>query len=264
MTKPSKRISPPIGQVKDFWEENPLCAASIDFEPGSHKFFKKYDYLREINEPPVFAKELHEYDHFNDKRILEVGCGNAYTLSKYAEHGAEVFGIDITETAVNVSKQRFNFLNLNGNFRVGNAEELPFDSDYFDCICSMGVLHHVPDAKKAVSEIYRCLKPGGRLIVMFYNRNSIAYRIGMPIRSLLTGKSLQKLVNEVDGVGNPKGDVYSKKELQQLLSNFRYLEMFTGHFKPWMLPKIGFLIPKSIRSMLGKKWGWFLYAKGYK
>jgi ubiquinone/menaquinone biosynthesis C-methylase UbiE len=264
MTISSNIGSPTLEQVKEFWEKNPLCAAAIDAEPGTPEFFRKYDSLREINEPPMFAKSLHEYDRFEGKRVLEVGCGNAYTLGKYAQFGAEAYGLDITESAAEISRQRFEYQQLKGEFRLGNAEELPYESEYFHCICSMGVLHHVLHTKKAVSEIHRCLRPGGTLILMFYNRNSILYRIGMPIRSLLTGKSLQQLVNEVDGTGNPKGEVYSKKELEGLLHQFSSLKMFTGLFQPWMLPLIGGFIPLSGREKLGRKWGWFLYAKGKK
>jgi SAM-dependent methyltransferase len=250
-----------LEEIKAFWEKSPVSTAAIDAEPGTPAFFKLYDKLREVNEPPGFAKSLHEYDQFAGKRVLEVGCGNAYTLGKYAEHGGDVYGVDITETAVKVSRQRFEFQGLNGDFRVGNAEDLPYEADYFDCICSMGVLHHVPDPEKAVSEIYRCLKPGGRLIVMFYHRNSLLYRVAMPIRSVLTGKSLQQLVNEVDGAGNPKGDVYSKRELRDLLGDFRDIEMFAGLLQPSILRS---LLPSFLVQPLGKKWGWFLYAKGRK
>lgn len=256
-----KRNLIPLEEIKAFWEKSPLSTAAIDAEPGTSAFFDQYDKLREANEPPGFAKSLHEYDQFAGKRVLEVGCGNAYTLGKYAEHGAEVYGIDITDAAIKISQERFKYEGLNGNFRVGNAESLLYESDYFDCICSMGVLHHVPDPEKAVSEIYRCLKPGGRLIVMFYHRNSLLYRVAMPIRSVLTGKSLQQLVNEVDGAGNPKGDVYSKRELRDLLGDFRDIEMFAGVLQPSILRSF---LPSFLVQPLGKKWGWFLYAKGRK
>jgi ubiquinone/menaquinone biosynthesis C-methylase UbiE len=214
-----------------------------------------------MNEPPDFARILHEYDRFSGNRVLEVGCGNSYTLGKYAQAGAQVYGVDVTETAVELSLQRFEYQNLTGDFIVANAEDLPYESDFFDCICSMGVLHHVPDTEKAVSEIYRCLKPRGRLIMMVYHRDSIPYRVVLPLRRLLTGKSLQQLVNEVDGAGNPKGDVYSKREMQQLLNQFRELEIFCRLVQPRTLNR---LLPVGISEKLGTKFGWFLYAKGYK
>jgi ubiquinone/menaquinone biosynthesis C-methylase UbiE len=261
VTTPPIKHPPSITEVKGFWEDNPLSTAAINCSPGSPEFYQIYDSLREMNEPPDFAKILHEYDRFSGKRVLEVGCGNGYTLGKYARAGAEVYGIDVTETAVDISRKRFGYQKLKGDFIVGNAEALPYESDFFDCVCSMGVLHHVPDTEKAVAEIHRCLKPGGRLVVMVYHRDSIPYRFVMPLRSLFTGKSLQQLVNEVDGVGNPKGDVYSKKELKELLVHFKELEIFCGLLQP---QKLRCLLPTSIGERLGTKWGWFLYAKGYK
>jgi ubiquinone/menaquinone biosynthesis C-methylase UbiE len=190
-----------------------------------------------------------------------VGCGNAYTLAKYAERGAHVHGVDVTEAAIRISRRRFEYQNLKGDFIVGNGEELPYKSDYFECICSMGVLHHVPDPEKAVSEIHRCLAPGGRLIVMFYHKNSVLYRIAMPIKSLLTGKDLRQIVNEVDGIGNPKGEVYSKRDLRHLLRRFRDLEMFAGLLQPSILRSS---LPALIADKFARKWGWFLYAKATK
>jgi ubiquinone/menaquinone biosynthesis C-methylase UbiE len=254
-----RRLS--VDEVRDFWEQNPLSSAAINCTIGSPEFYQIYDSLRETNEPPDFAKILHEYDRFSGTRVLEVGCGNGYTLGKYAQAGAEVYGIDVTETAVNISQKRFEYQKLKGDFVVGNAGDLPYEDNFFDCVCSMGVLHHVPDTEKAVVEMHRCLKPGGRLIIMVYHRDSIPYRIVMPLRTLLTGKSLQQLVNEVDGAGNPKGDVYSKKELKKLLVHFRDLEIFCRLLQPQKLRRV---LPSSIAEKLGTKWGWFLYAKGYK
>ena len=250
-----------IDKVKRFWEENPLSTALIEADAGSPEFFERYDLLRERNEPRLFAKALHEFDRFQGRRVLEVGCGNAYTLARYAEKGAQIYGIDLTEAAIKIARKRFAYRTLKGDFTVGDAEKLPYKTESFDCVCSMGVLHHVPDPEKAVAEIYRCLKPGGRLIVMFYHRDSFLYRVVMPVKSLLTRKTLQQLVNEVDGVGNPKGQVYSRKELTHILADFRDLEIFAGLVQPSVLRR---LLPSWINESLGKRWGWFLYAKARK
>ena len=129
----------------------------------------------------------------------------------------------------------------------------------------MGVLHHTPNPEKAVEQIFRVLKYGGRLIVMVYYRDSLLYRLKFPLTSLLSGKTVRQLVNEVDGVGNPKGDVYSKAELRQLLYQYQQLEMFT-HLLPGsrVLPKIRRFIPDSLIRPFERRWGWFLYAKGRK
>lgn len=261
----TKRINPPIAKVKEFWNRNPLCAHSIPHELGSKEYFEYYNLLREKNESLEFSYKLHEYKNFGGKKVLDIGCGNGYVLSKYAKEGAEVYGIDITETSIDLCNKRFEYLSLNGNFQVANAEELPFSNNSFDCVCSMGVLHHVPDTEKAVNEIHRVLKPGGRIILMFYYKDSWYYRVTMPILSILLRKSRQQLVNEVDGVGNPKGDVYSKNELDELLLKFKNKEYFAGLLQGWMIiPKIGKILPDFLFRPLAKRWGWFIYIKANK
>ena len=251
--------------VRAFWDANPLCATSIPFPLGSEEYFKYYDGLRETIENVEFSYELHEYKEFEGKKVLDVGSGNGYVLSKYAKEGASVYGVDITPTGIQLCRSRFGYLGIQGNFQVADAQHLPFENNTFDCVTSMGVLHHVPVTERAVSEIFRVLKPGGRLIVMFYHRNSALYRVRYPLVSILTGKSRQQLVNEFDGVGNPKGDVYSRVELAQLLSDFVGIEMSVGFLTGEMVfPKVGRYIPEAIIHPFEKLFGWNLYAKAWK
>lgn len=262
----SRKSSRPIRieDVRSFWNANPLCASMIPYPLGSKEYFEYYDNLREANESLEFSYRLHEYKQFADRRVLDVGCGNGYVLAKYAQEGADVHGVDISPTAVDLCFRRFELLGLKGNFQEANAEDLPFESNFFDCVCSMGVLHHVPNPEMAVHEIFRVLKPGGRLIVMVYHRNSALYRLGFSLKSLLGKQTIQQLVNEYDGVGNPKGEVYSTSELRYLLSQFEQLQMFAGYLRRGMVPIIGRFIPISLLRLFERQWGWFLYAKGIK
>ena len=255
-----------LHDVQAFWQAHPLCAAAIPFPPGTPEFFRAYDRLREANESVEFSYRLHEYKSFAGKKVLDVGCGNGYVLSRYAREGADVFGIDLTQAGVDLCEKRFAMEGLNGRFTLASAEAMPFEDESFDCVCSMGVLHHTPDTPKAVKEILRVMKRGGRLIVMVYHRNSALYRIIFPFYRLMLGRTLQQQVNEVDGKGNPKGDVYSRRQLARLLSGFERLEMFAGHLNPSMLLP-GFLgkwVPAVAARVLERRLGWFLYAKGWK
>lgn len=254
-----------IDDVRAYWEAHPLCADAIPHPLGSPAYFDFYDRLREANETVEFSAQLHEYGRFSGKRVLDVGCGNGYVLSRYAQAGAATTGVDLTAAAIDLCRQRFAYLRLQGEFRQANAEALPFPDATFDCVTSMGVLHHTPDTAAAVAEASRVLKPGGRLIVMFYHRNSALYRVGFPLQRLLTGKGTQQLVNEVDGPGNPLGDVYSKRGLRRLLSAFSGLELFAGLLQPWMvLPRFSRVLPSAWLKRFERRWGWFLYAKGWK
>lgn len=252
-------------EVRSFWDSNPLCASAIPYPLGTKEYFDCYDKLREANENLEFSYRLHEYKQFSGKRVLDVGCGNGYVLSKYSLEGAEAHGVDITPTGIELCRRRFDLSGLKGSFLEADAEGLPFDNETFDCVCSMGVLHHIPNTEKGIAELRRVLKKGGRLIVMFYHRNSAYYRISMPLLGAIKGKKLEQLVNEVDGEGNPKGEVYSKRQLKELLPDFEDIEMFAGFIEGRMVfPGVGKLFPNFLFKPLEKRFGWFLYAKGIK
>ena len=251
--------------VRDFWQANPLCANGISHPLGSREFFEVYNGQREEIESVEYSYRLHEYKNFKDKKVLDVGCGNGYVLSKYATEGAEVFGVDITQASVDLCNKRFGYLGLKGHFQVADAQAIPFPDDTFDCVCSMGVLHHVPDTQKAINEIYRVLKPGGRLIVMFYHRNSAKYKLKYRVFSWFSGKSMEQLVNEFDGVGNPKGTVFSKQQLGKMLEQFSEIEMSVGYLETRdVILRGARFLPVNLFSPLARWIGWNLYAKARK
>lgn len=254
-----------IEEVKKFWGNHPVAAAAVPHPLGSFEYFQYYDKLREENESLNFSYRLHEYKQFKGKKVLDVGCGNGYVLSKFAQEGADVTGVDITETGIDLCQKRFAFQELKGNFKVANAEELPFEDNTFDCVCSMGVLHHTPNTQQAVNEIYRVLKKEGKFIIMLYHKNSFAYQIRMRLEKYLYKTSLQQLVNQVDGMENPKGDVYSRKEMKKLLSNFKIQKIFAGSVRLQDIAcyKNRPLLLKFLK-LFEKKFGWFLYAKAIK
>jgi SAM-dependent methyltransferase len=253
---------PTLRDVRAFWEDNPVAAAAVPYEPGTPEWYEFYDRLRETNEPVDVSYRLHEYRSFVGQRVLDVGCGNGYVLSRFAREGAHTTGIDLTRRAVELSSRRFELMGLAGEFTVGSAEDLPFAENTFECVTSMGVLHHTPDTARAVAEVRRVLKPGGRLIVMFYHRNSAVYR-RMQLRARASGRLLQDFVNEVDGVGNPKGDVYSRAELRTLLAGFDDVALSVGFLQGVPVGRYR-VPPKVLLRPFASRWGWFLYAKARK
>ena len=150
-----------VDEVRRFWEGHPVAAAAISAERCTPQYFDVYDRLREANESLEFSHALHEYRDFKGRTVLDVGCGNGYVLGKYAAEGACVFGVDLTGAGIALCRKRFALQSLSGRFTVGNAESLPFPDEFFDCVCSMGVLHHTPNPCAAVDELFRVLKPGG-------------------------------------------------------------------------------------------------------
>lgn len=155
-----------IGRVKAFWEQNPVAAEAIGEEHGTPGYFRAFDSLREADdcEPYAISEAIHGYSKSKGLKVLDVGCGNGYVLFQYARHGAEVTGVDLTKAAVELSRKRFALGGLPGEFLEVDGNSLLFPDESFDIICSMGVLHHISDARPMVAEIFRVLKPGGQLI----------------------------------------------------------------------------------------------------
>ena len=95
------------------------------------------------------------------KKILEVGCGTGIFTEKLAQTGAEVLAIDLSPDLL--MKARNRVLKNNVNLIEADLEKLPFDKNSFDSVVGVSILHHV-DLGKALREIYRVLKVGGKIV----------------------------------------------------------------------------------------------------
>lgn len=254
-----------------------MAASGIVVEPGTPEFFQAFDRMREAPEcePWDFSNRIHGYDRAAGKRVLDVGCGNGYVLSQYARHGAEVHGVDLTETALTLSRRRFALRGLKGDFRLTDGDHLPYPDDYFDIACSMGVLHHVDNPQPMIQEMWRVLRPGGEIILMLYHRYSYKYFVILPLKRLLLpkyrGKSQSEACNMNDGEGCPLAKVYSRKEMLDLLREFESHE-FTFNQLSWkqlfLIPGLGNalsrILPSCSESWFARHWGWNLYVRAVK
>lgn len=103
--------------------------------------------------------ELNEGD-----RLLEVGCGTG-VLAREAEKrvgtSGSVVGLDLSESMLSVARK----ISPTVEFHQGNAMDLPFEADSFDVVAASFVLMFVPDQARTVREMWRVLKPDGRLVI---------------------------------------------------------------------------------------------------
>ena len=101
--------------------------------------------------------------------VLDIGCGagfDVFVAARLVGPQGRVVGIDVTQRMVEKAKEHLSRLGLKqAAFQLGNAEALPFPDKDFDVVISNGVLNLTLDKNKAVGEIYRVLRPGGRLMV---------------------------------------------------------------------------------------------------
>jgi len=304
MAHPRQKLTEPNAELKErvraFWQAHPCGTKFSDAEIGTRDFFERIEAHR-------YAKEWHipaaaDFASARGLRVLEIGCGIGTDGARFAEAGALYTGVDLTEAAIELARERFELSGLKGEFRIADAEKLDFPDVSFDLVYSHGVLHHTPDIAAAVGEIHRVLKPGGRAIVMLYHRGSYNYRVGIRVLrragarllksesgikfvSLATGEpvdslrehaallkasrnghlSSDELLNQsTDGAGNPLARVYSRREARELFKDFRKVELRTYFLNKRFIPIIGNLLPRSIESTLASRWGWHLWIYGTK
>jgi SAM-dependent methyltransferase len=101
-------------------------------------------------------------------RILDVGCGEGSKLRLLSCAPARAVGIDFSPLALQRARDKL----PEAQFAVGNAAQLPFADNSFDCVYSTYTLEHVLDAERVLVEMVRVLAPGGHLIIVCPNFGS--------------------------------------------------------------------------------------------
>jgi ubiquinone/menaquinone biosynthesis C-methylase UbiE len=118
-----------------------------------------------MNDPKV-ARLRTEVLAQAEGEILEIGFGTGLNLEHYPEHVRHLTAIDPGEGMARIARHRIERSEIDVDLRIQTAEELPFQDGQFDCVVSTWTLCSVPDARRAVAEISRVLKPGGRFLYL--------------------------------------------------------------------------------------------------
>jgi SAM-dependent methyltransferase len=159
----------------EFWNEpcGTQLARSIGIEAITPEalqrfdetYFRYYPYLRPI------------VDRAGTKGsdILEIGLGYGSLGQHLASRGRTYQGLDIAEEPVGLMQLRLQAVDRAhvGQARQGSALDLPFPPEAFDVVVSIGTLHHTGNLVRSIAEVRRVLRPGGRAVVMVYNRDSL-------------------------------------------------------------------------------------------
>ncbi|MGE5139026.1 MAG: class I SAM-dependent methyltransferase, partial [Rudaea sp.] len=110
-------------------------------------------------------------------RVLEISFGTGYLFGRLASR-YEAYGIDYNERFVKMVADRLVRKTLPANICRGKVEALPYPSECFDSIVNTMAFTGYPDSTKAMSEMHRVLKRGGRLIIVDVNYPKDLNRFG--------------------------------------------------------------------------------------
>ncbi|SRR5579883_2434675 len=262
----------PVQQVKDYWNSRP-CNIRHSTKPiGTREYFDEVEARKHFVEPhiPTFA----EFERWDGKKVLEIGCGIGTAMINFARSGAQVTAVDLSDESLKLAKQRAEVYDLNDriNFYHGNAEELNqwLPPETYDLVYSFGVIHHTPHPERVIEQIRHYVKPGSTIKIMVYYRYS--WKVLWIV--LTYGKGQFWRINELVAryseaqEGCPVTYIYSKQEAKELLQGFDVIDMQVDHIFPYYIPdykqykytKVWYFrwMPQPLFRWLEKTFGWHL------
>lgn len=116
--------------------------------------------------------------------VLDVGCGTGTGLTRYADAGCTVVGVDVSAAMLEKASTR---LGTAAELHQVDPGPLPFEADRFDLVMTSMVLHEVPGAERIalLREMVRVAKPGGRMLVIDFRFGTLRGWKGQALRRLL-------------------------------------------------------------------------------
>ena len=198
----------------DFWQARP-CGEIYASGQSRREQWNEHSRQRYTLEPYIRAFARLEAGSENDVLEIGVGMGADHTWSGLST--IRVVGIDLTPKAIELTEERLRLFGFRPKVRVADAEHLPFEDATFDIVYSWGVLHHTPDTPRAIREVRRVLRPGGRASIMIYHHPSLVGWMLWVRYGLCAGKPLTPwssiYCEKLDSPGTKAYSVAAAKEM---------------------------------------------------
>jgi 2-polyprenyl-3-methyl-5-hydroxy-6-metoxy-1,4-benzoquinol methylase len=271
---PASFVDTPIAAVRAYWNSRPCNIRHSTKPVGTREYFDEVEARKYFVEPhiPRFA----EFDRWNGKKVLEIGCGIGTDTINFARAGAQVTAVDLTEQSLEVARQRAKVFGLEQRIRFiqADAEKLSetVPVERYDLVYSFGVIHHTPDPNRVLDEIRKYVTPDSTVKIMVYNRWS--WKVFWIL--LVYGKGqfwkLDRLVAEYSEAqtGCPVTYSCSRSEGRRWFESrgFRVTDVMVDHIFPYAIAEyvqyrykmVWYFrwMPKTLFRALERAFGWHL------
>ncbi|MDE2376694.1 class I SAM-dependent methyltransferase [Bradyrhizobium sp.] len=209
--------------VRDFWNEAACGEAAYAVGDEASERFASQRVTRYELEP--FIKPFARFEEGRHQAVLEIGVGMGADHEQWARsQPGRLCGVDLTQRAIDLTRERLALSGLHSELEVADAERLPFPDATFRIVYSWGVLHHSNDTRQAFREVARVLEPGGVARLMIYHKWSI---VGLMLW-LRYGRFSSDLASiYAKHLESPGTKAYSAREAASLIesSGLRLVEM---------------------------------------
>jgi 2-polyprenyl-3-methyl-5-hydroxy-6-metoxy-1,4-benzoquinol methylase len=230
-----------IADVQQYWDARPCNIRHSTKPVGSKEYFDEVEARKYFVEPhiPAFA----EFERWEGKRVLEVGCGIGTDSINFARAGAELTAVELSSESLRIAAQRADVMGVADRiqFVQANAEELTatLTDEPYDLVYSFGVVHHTPRPERALAEMRTLVAPGGTLKLMVYHRRS--WKVFWIVAAQGHGRfwKTDELVAEHSEAetGCPVTFSYTRREARELVENsgFRVQDLGVDHVFPYRI-----------------------------
>jgi len=216
---------------KLWWERSPMrydWQEDIPISDQDGEYFAEID-RRFFNSVSHYMPwKLKPFDNLIDfqglqaKDVLEIGVGHGSHAELIAPNCRSFVGIDLTEKASQMTRQRMQLRGINAHILQMDAERMTFENESFDWIWSWGVIHHSANTQKIIQEMARVLRIGGSATVMIYHKSPWKYYIADGLmRGIFRGELFRS--GSVHAVSQQATDgaiarFYTRKQWRELCS----------------------------------------------
>lgn len=262
-----------IEQVKKYWNDRPCNIRHSSKEIGTRDYFDDVEKRKYFVEPhiPRFA----EFESWNGKKVLEIGCGIGTDTVNFARNGAILTSVDLSTESLNLTKKRLEVYDLKASVIEANAEQLSkfVNPEPYDLVYSFGVLHHTPNPINAFREVKKFMNKDSEFRMMVYHKGAFKVFQILEDYDFNYSKADELIAKHSEAqTGCPVTFSYTPKEITQILESegFEVTAIEIDHIFRWKVEeyKKYNYVPENIWDMdenifhaFEKKYGWHLLIK---
>lgn len=179
------------------------------FDQYYTKFASLYDWT--VKNLPVWRNWITQViPYIQGPRVLEISFGTGYLLTQYAAQ-FEAYGIDYNQRMVQKAKQNLAQAGVTAALQRADVEALPYKSGIFDSVVNTMAFSGYPDGVRAMSEMCRVLRPGGRLLLIDVNYPGDGNRLGRYATRFWAG--VGDIIRNMESLFDRFGFEYTDKEI---------------------------------------------------